>query len=208
MMRLAALFLPALLAASGLLVVDARATLAQHGFEIPNAASHKLGDPNAPIVIVEFADFGCELCGAFARETMPRVQRDWINTGRARVQFVPFDLLRTGRLAARAAECAAEQDAFWPMHDLIYRNQKDWLGRGGQDEKFTQWAVELGLDEQQFAACWDEDPSKERIEQNTKLSRSLGIRGTPTFLVNGKVVVGAYPYDKFAAILEEVAEGR
>lgn len=194
--------------AAGLLLAEASSTVAQSRFEVPNAASHELGDPDAPIVIVEFADFGCELCGAFARETMPRVKRDWINTGRARVQFVPFDLLRTGRLAARAAECAAEQDAFWPMHDLIYQKQNDWLGRGGQDEKFAEWAVELGLDEQRFAACWDEDPSEERIEQNTKLSRSLGIRGTPTFLINGKVVIGAYPYDKFAAILEEVAQGR
>lgn len=184
------------------------AATAQNGFDVP-AASHRRGDPNAKVVIVEFGDFGCSACAAFARGTMPLIKREWIDTGRARVQFVSFDLLRTGRLAARAAECAAEQDAFWPMHDLIYERHKDWLGRGGQDDKFTEWAVEeLGLNARQFVTCWDEDPSKEAIDQNTKLARSLGVRGTPTFLVNGKVVVGALPYEDFAAILEQIEQGR
>lgn len=194
--------------ASGFLVAEAPSAFAQTGFAIPNAASYERGEPDAPIVIVEFGDFGCSACAAFARETMPAIKRDWIDTGRARVQFVPFDLLRTGRLAARAAECAAQQDAFWPMHDLIYERHKDWLGHGGQDETFGKWAVEeLGLDPQQFAACWESDPSEEIIDQNTKLSRSLGIRGTPTFLVNGRVVVGALPYEQFATILEVAAKG-
>ncbi|MGH7576252.1 MAG: DsbA family protein, partial [Longimicrobiales bacterium] len=77
-----------------------------------------------------------------------------------------------------------------------------------QDEKFGNWAVELGLDDQRFATCWEQDPSKEVLDRNTKLARSLGVRGTPTFLVNGKVVVGALPYEDFAAILEEAAKGR
>lgn len=183
------------------------AATAQNGFDVP-AASHRRGDPNAKVVIVEFGDFGCSACAAFARGTMPLIKREWIDTGRARVQFVSFDLLRTGRLAARAAECAAEQGAFWPMHDLLYERHKDWLGRGGQDEKFGSWAVELGLDDQRFATCWEQDPSKEVLDRNTRLARSLGVRGTPTFLVNGKVVVGALPYDDFAVVLEEAAKGR
>jgi hypothetical protein len=83
-------------------------------------------------LIIEFGDFACPACAAFARETTAEIEREWIMTGRARLQFIPIDVFRTGRLAARAAECAAEQDAFWPMHDLLYARQKEWLGRGGQ----------------------------------------------------------------------------
>ncbi len=189
------------LAIPAILLATASAARAQDGFALP-AASHDRGDPNARVVIVEFADFGCSSCAVFARTTMPAIQRAWIATGRARVQFIPFDLLRTGRLAARAADCAAEQDAFWPMHDVLYGRQKDWLGRGGQREKFAAWARELGLDGKRFDTCWDKDPSRVRIDRNTQLARSLGVRGTPTFLVNGKVIVGALPYEDFAVLLE------
>ncbi len=196
----------AFMAVPAALFVVTSALNAQDGFDLPAAAHHK-GDRNAKVVIVEFADFGCSSCAVFARATMPAVQRDWIATGRARVQLIPFDLLRTGRLAARAAECAAEQDAFWPMHDVLYQRQKDWLGRGGQREKFVAWARELGLDGKRFDACWDKDPSKELIDRNTKLARALGVRGTPTFLVNGKVIVGALIYEEFAALLEAAERG-
>lgn len=198
------MILPMSLAAVSLFVSTATAARAQHNFDVP-ASSHELGDPKAKIVIVEFGDFGCSACAVFARTTMPAIHRDWIATGRARVQFIPFDLLRTGRLAARAAECAAEQDKFWPMHDVLFERQKDWLGRGGQPEKFAGWAGELGLDGERFGTCWEEDPSKEPLDQNTKLARSLGVRGTPTFLVNGMVIVGALLYEDFAAVLERAA---
>lgn len=130
-----------------------------------SATGHEKGDPGATTLIIEFGDFACPACAAFARETMPEIERQWIMTGRARLQFIPIDVFRTGRLAARAAECAAEQDAFWPMHDLLYARQKEWLGRGGQREKFESWARDLGLDVDRYRACWDRDPAKDRIER-------------------------------------------
>ncbi len=170
---------------------------------------HVKGSADAPIEIIEFADFACTFCGQFARETMPAIEREWIETGRAKFRFLPFDLsyFKPGRHAARAAECAAEQDAFWPMHDVLYERQEDWLGRGGQKEKFHDWAGELGLDLPRYDDCYDRDPGKKNIERNTKLSRENRVRATPTFFVNGKRVEGALSLKDFTSLLEAAAAG-
>ncbi len=94
------------------------------------------------------------------------------------------------------------------MHDLLFARQKEWLGRlgrRGQQERFAEWAAELGLDAQRFRACWDSDRSAERLERNTRLARANGVPGTPAFVVNGQALVGALPYGAFAAALETAA---
>jgi protein-disulfide isomerase len=157
------------------------------------------------VVIIEFADFSCTACAAFAKQTLPSIEREWIATGRARLRIIPFDALGTGRSAARAAECAAQQNAFWPMHDLIFARQKEWLGRRGQRDRFSEWATQLGLDADEFRACWASDQGKQYLERNTRLAREHGVPGTPAFAVNGRPLVGALPYPEFDAALEAAA---
>jgi len=168
-------------------------------------AGHEKGDPAAPLLIIEFADFACSTCAAFARGTMPRVEEEWIRTGRARYRIIPFDMLRTGRDAAVAAECAAEQNAFWPMHDLLYARQRQWLGKGGQKERFEGWAGELGLDRDRLAACQKTDTARKRFESNTRLAREHRVRGTPTFIIGGEMVAGGLEYAQFNEVLERIA---
>lgn len=174
-----------------------------------DAIGHVKGDPSAPIEIIEFADFACTFCGQFARETMPALERGWIETGRARFRFVSFNLsyFKPGRHAARAAECAAAQDGFWALHDVLYERQKEWLGKGGQKEKFSEWVAALGLDVERFLACWEENPGEADIERNMKLASSNRVRATPTFFVNGKRVEGALSLADFTAVLEAAQVG-
>lgn len=170
---------------------------------------HVLGDPQAPVEIVEFGDYSCTFCAQFERETMPSVIEEWIESGRASYRFVAFDrsYFREGRDGARAAECAARQDAFWPMHRLLYSRQDQWLGHGGGRERMRAWAVELGLDGGRFDACWQDDPSRPLLERNTELAHARGVRGTPMFFINGKPAVGALPYDLFRSLLDQAAGG-
>jgi protein-disulfide isomerase len=174
-------------------------------FDLPGYG-HEKGKSNAPIVLIEFADFGCSACAKFARETWPQIERDWIATGRARIRMIPFDLLRTGATAARAAECAAQQNAFWPMHDLLYARQKEWLARRGQEATFAKWAAELGLNAARFRACAAHPRTAEQLERNTQLARTHGVPGTPAFVVNGRPVVGALPYSTFLTLLEAATQ--
>jgi protein-disulfide isomerase len=165
------------------------------------------GNPSAPITIIEFADFACSACGLFARETMPTLEREWIANGRARIKYIPFILGTFPRAmdAARSAECAAEQNAFWSMHDLLYTRQREWTGLGDARERFEAFARELKLDIARFRTCWQADRARGRIDGNTQVARLLQIRGTPTFFINGARIQGAIPADKISAYLETVA---
>lgn len=168
---------------------------------------HWKGSADAPIEIVEYGDFACASCGQFARETLPHIEAAWIDTGRARLRFVPFNLsfFRPGGAAARAAECAARQDAFWPMHDRLYARQDEWLGRGGQRERLEGYARELDLDGAAFRACLDDDAVAATIDANTEAAQAMGVRATPTFVVNGRRIEGALDVTDFTAILEAAA---
>ncbi|MGH7470305.1 MAG: DsbA family protein [Longimicrobiales bacterium] len=182
------------------LALDSRSSRTSPAFDLPGFG-HQKGRPDAAIVIIEFTDFGCSACAQFARQTLPLIQREWIATGRARMRMIPFDALKTGRSAAQAAECAARQDAFWSMHDLLFARHKEWLGRRGQREIFHTWAAELGLNVAQFRACYDSDPGMKWLERNSELARMHGVPGTPAFVVNGQPLVGALPYPAFANAL-------
>lgn len=168
---------------------------------------HLKGSMDAPIEIVEYGDFACASCGQFARETLPHIIDRWIETGRARLRFVPFNLsvFRPGGAAARAAECAARQEAFWAMHDRLYARQDEWLGRGGQRGRMEAYARALGLDAAAFRACLDDPGVAAMIDANTEAARTAGVRATPTFVVNGRRIEGALDTAAFAAILEVAA---
>lgn len=175
------------------------------------AVVHVKGDPAAPVHLIEFADFACTTCGQFARETLPLLEREYIATGRLRVSFVPFNLgfFKPGRLAARAAECAAAQDAFWPMHDVLYARQREWLGRGAQRDRFHAFAAEIGLDEAVFRACYDAGDADTSIDENSVVATGRGVRATPTFFLGDRRLEGALDIEMLRNLLDaELARPR
>jgi protein-disulfide isomerase len=167
------------------------------------------GEADAPITIVEFADFACSACGLFARETMAVIRKDWIATGKARNKYVPFILGIFPRAmdGARAGECAAEQDRFWAMHDVLYARQREWSGLGDARAKLEIYAREMGLDMTKFRACWEADTVRSRIDANTRAALSLRIRATPTLFINGGMITGAVLPDQMTQILESIYTG-
>ena len=167
----------------------------------------KAGKPEAPVVIVEFSDFQCVYCKKFLRETFPRVKERYIQPGTARIVYRHLAILGEASVqAANAAECAGEQEKFWPYHDLLF----DRLGPlSFTASKLQGYAGELGLDPRAFAGCFDRGIHRERIRQETILGRRLGMTGTPSFLINGRLLIGAYPFEDFAKAIDEaiVASG-
>ncbi len=105
-------------------------------------------------------------------------------------------------LAAEASECAAEQEQFWPFHDLVFDDQNS--GRSSLNEdKLASLAAEIGLDTVAFGECLSSGRYGNQIKQESLSAQSMGIRGTPAFLVNGVFVSGAQPYEVFQEIIEE-----
>lgn len=176
---------------------------AQHD-EVGNAGFVR-GDSTAPLTVVEFGDFGCSACAQFARETLPVLDAEFVQTGRVRWRFVPFVLgpFRHSGDAAKAALCAGEQDAFWGMHDVLYERRNEWMDPRDALPIFQAFAAEVNIDGGAFARCYSRDETGDRIKRFTQLARKLGVRATPTFFVRDQPVLGALPADAFRRVLEE-----
>lgn len=167
------------------------------------------GREGAPVTVVEFSDFGCPYCAQFALQSYPELHRDFVETGQVSWRFVPFVLgsFPNGDLAARASECAGEQDRFWEMHDRLFERQRDWKRTDDADALFASIAAELGLDAARFDECWDSGRTEQRTTLANGVATELGVRATPTFFINGQRIEGALPPDHFRTLLDWAGAG-
>lgn len=165
------------------------------------------GDSAAPLLVVEFADFGCSACADFAVQTFPAIDLEFIRDRRVRWKLIPMVLgpFRHSKRAAMAAVCAAEQGGFWPMHDRLYGQRDRWMDPRDPLPVFRAFADSLGLDPSALERCYRRDETEDHVNRLTKLARQYGVRGTPTFLVGERRVMGALPLATFRAILVEEA---
>lgn len=162
-------------------------------------ASASLGDPDAPVVIVEYADFQCPFCGVFAREIKPQIEAAYIATGKVRFEWRDFAWMGPeSEAAANAARCAAEHDAFWDYHDRLYAAPVAPNSGTFTRERLLAHAATLDLDLDAFTACLDTDRYRSAIETDTAAASRLGLTGTPTFEIDGQRIVGAQPFEVFA----------
>lgn len=164
------------------------------------------GQADAPIWIVELADFGCGYCAKFAAETMPRLDSLYTRTGKARWRYVPFVLgmFPNAREAAEGSICADEQGKFWPMHDKLYQQRKVWMQASNARQTVARLAKEAGVEPIAFDICISGPRVGQTLAKNNALARSLFVRGTPTFVINGEIVPGALPADIFVRGLDAV----
>lgn len=162
------------------------------------------GEKSAPVLVVEFLDFGCPTCALFAQETYPTIRDRYVQSGQVRWQTVPFVLggFRNSAEAARAAACADEQAAFWPMHDLLFAQRNSWAQTRDPDSSLLAFARDLGLDEEGFHQCYLSDDARKRVEDQTRVARRSRVRGTPTFLIDGEPALGALDVEEFSRRIE------
>lgn len=169
-----------------------------------------LGDDDAPISIIEFSDFECPGCAAFAQQVKPRIDAEWIETGKAKLVFYDYPLLHlhpTAFLAARAARCAGDQDGFWPYHDILYQNQIRWARHNDPADAFAEIASEIGLDTDTFEACLASEAHAEVVTANLRLAEELRLPGTPTILINvGGPESRATPGIDYESIMNTISE--
>jgi protein-disulfide isomerase len=171
-----------------------------------NSDDHVLGDPNAPITIVEFSDFQCPFCRSFYKDTYQQIKDNYVDSGDARIIYKHFPLPfhPAAAISAQASECASEQDLFWEMHDKIFDEQIPF-GNGtieyGETE-LKKWASEIGVDTDQFNQCLDSGKYDSLVSDNEAHGTTLGVSGTPTVFINGQRIVGAQPYSVFEQIIE------
>lgn len=161
------------------------------------------GSPDAPIKIVEFSDFGCGYCRRFHTEIFPALQEKWIDEGVVQWKYVTYvsGMFPNGLPAAFAAECVGEQDEFEPMSKMLYERQQDWKSHSDPQSVFEGYANEVGVDMSAYASCLSEDRRRSRVRSGILAGARLGVRGTPSFIVDGYPLVGAQPLEIWNDIL-------
>jgi protein-disulfide isomerase len=172
------------------------------------------GRADAPVTLIEYSDFTCGYCLKFFRDTWPKLQAKYVETGKLR--FVYRDYPRADRgvgvEAAVAARCAGAQGRYWAMHDRLF-------GEGGRLDSgaFRVYAKAIGLDQVAFAQCFDERRYLESIFQDRREANRWGFHGTPGFILMHTVggatekepavaIPGAFPFDDFAEEIERLLQ--
>lgn len=176
------------------------------GVDLTNVGYNK-GSPTAPVVVVDLSDFGCPYCGQFARETYPTLDKEYVQTGKVFFKYVPIvmGVFPNGKEAARAAECAGDQRKFWPMHERLYATQNEWKRNSAPFALYQQYAAAIGLDRARFASCYNGQDTHPRTKLATDAAKLLGVRATPSFLVNGRPIEGVLPIEEFRKVLNDAA---
>lgn len=164
------------------------------------------GLDDAPVTIIEFSDFQCPYCASFYSQTMQQLEDEYIKTGKAKLVFRDFPLSfhENAQKAAEAAECADEQGKFWEYHDLLFERQSEWSNIG--ITKFKEYAQELGLNTKTFNQCLDSGEMASEVKKDLQDGKSYGISGTPAFLINGELLVGAQPFSVFKQKIDKILE--
>ena len=170
------------------------------------------GKADAPLTLIEYSDFTCGYCLKFFKETLPKLQATYIDTGK--IRFVYRDYPRADRgvgvEAAVAARCAGAQGRYWAMHDRLF-GEGSRLDSGG----FKSFAKTLGLDQEQFGKCFDERRHLESIFQDRREANRWGFHGTPGFILMQTVtgptekvpavaIPGAFPFEAFAEEIDRM----
>ncbi|HXC25250.1 MAG TPA: thioredoxin domain-containing protein [Gemmatimonadaceae bacterium] len=193
-------------------VYDAlRQTYANAGAPQP----YTIGNPKAPVVIEEFADFECPSCGRFSTITEPDIRKNIVNAGQAYYKYYDFPLPmhKNSQAASNAAACADEQGKFWEMHDQLFLSQDQWglgptEGEVVDDPKpiFLGFAKTIGLNMPQWEQCFDTKKHQSRINANAGEAVRRNVAETPTFYINGIKSAGALSYDKMKQLVDSAAK--
>ncbi len=172
-------------------------------YDIPEDDDPVWGPDDAPITIIEFSDYECPYCRKWHTEAWPQLQAEFGDQIRLVYRDFPLTSIHANATpAAAAANCAGEQDMYWPYNEKLFANERP-LGRN----TYESYAEEIGLEMDTFKECMESGRYVAEVEADYQFAVSLGIRSTPTFFVNGIPVVGAQPFEVFKNLIDKELAG-
>ena len=167
-----------------------------------------LGNPSAPVTLIEFGDYQCHFCNVFFHSTEGDILKNYVETGKVKIIFKDYNIIGPDSVnASHGAHCAKDQGLFWEYHDILYSN---WTGENNgwaSSKNLEKFANEIGLDMNVWTQCMLDGTHSQTILASNEDAKSLGITGTPAFFVigsDGKTtkLFGAQPYDTFEKVFE------
>jgi len=164
-----------------------------------------LGDPNAPVLVVEWSDYQCPFCKRLYDDVEKKIIEQYVDQGKVAFAYRDFAFLGSeSNTASNAARCANEQGKFWEYHDVLW-DQHPGSGHGDHltPDKLKATALSLGLNAAQFNECVDSNKYAADVLADTNAGRAAGVTGTPSTFINGRVVNGAQPFSAFQQIIDD-----
>lgn len=163
------------------------------------------GAPEAPIYILVFSDFECPYCNKI-RPTLDKLLEMYPTQLKLVFKHYPLKSHKNAIVAAEAAECAADQGKFWDYHDALFKNIFEWFGVEKTDEKFIRYAGGLGLNTSQFQSCIESHSKRAVVDKNRTEGRHFFVSGTPTLIMNGRIILKGYNIEYLTRMVEEQLE--
>lgn len=159
------------------------------------------GNRQAKLILLEYGDFQCPACGSYYL-ILKELEKQYGDKLGVAFRHFPLPFHKNAQAAALAAEAAGNQGKFFEMHDLLYENQSEWSESDQARSIFTSFATSLGLDLKQFSSDLDSKEVAAKIEQSYRSGIDLGVQGTPTFFLNGKLLENPRSLGEFKNVLD------
>jgi protein-disulfide isomerase len=168
---------------------------------------HILGEPDAPITIVEYSSLTCPHCASFHQDTLPKLKEEWIETGKAKLVYRHYPLDRLALAGALVANCF-EGDRFFAVMDMLFAQQRQWARADNPGQALQKIASQAGMDNDTFNQCLSDQQEAEKILSRQQAGRERAeVQSTPTFLIDGEKIEGAKPYAEFEQALQAAEDG-
>lgn len=166
-----------------------------------------MGESDAPVTLYMYEDFECPFCQRFEQGALPQIVNNYVDSGQVKLVWKDFPLTRIHPWAedgAVAMECVYREggdEAFWPVKDKVFNNQRS-INTGNVNDKIVGWAAEEGVSESAVRSCIENGDAQQEVQSDISEGRNLGVSGTPTVFVNDQKLVGAQPFSQFQSAIE------
>jgi protein-disulfide isomerase len=166
---------------------------------------HVLGDPNAPITLIEYASLTCPHCAHFSVTVLPELKKKWIDTGKVKLIYRDFPLDQTALKAAQLAECAGK-DKYFGVIDMIFETQPKWATASDPIADLSKSLRIAGMGENEVKACLANDAVANGVVADYRGGETMGVNSTPTLFINGQEFKGARSVEEMDATFSKLAK--
>ena len=161
-------------------------------------SDHVLGDPNAPITLIEYASLTCPHCAHFSVTVLPELKKKWIDTGKVKLIYRDFPLDQTALKAAQLAECAGK-DKYFGVIDMTFETQPKWAPASDPIAELSKSLRIAGMGDAEVKACLANDAVANGVVADYRGGETLGVNSTPTLFINGTEFKGARSVEELDA---------
>ncbi|MBN9086654.1 MAG: DsbA family protein [Reyranella sp.] len=166
---------------------------------------HVLGDPKAPITMIEYASFTCPHCAHFSDAILPQVKKKWVDTGKVKLIYRDFPLDQTALKAAQLAECAGN-DKYFGVVEMIFGTQQKWATASDPIGELAKSLRLAGMDDAAVKACLANEAVANGVVADYRGGETLGVNSTPTLFINGEQFKGARTVEELDAAFSKLAK--